>query len=506
MNAALHFLPLVVVLPLLAAGATAAFMLGGGARGDAAEPTTARWSAGFAFAGLVVLAAAALELVAEGAPGRIEYGRWLESGDVALPLALLVDGRGLAFAGIVQLVGWIVLRFSRTYLHREAGFHRFFLGMNLFLAGMQLIVLAGDGALMFVGWELAGISSWLLIGYDTERATATGNALYAFVTNRIGDAGFILGLALAFLWVGSTAWPAIAEVANAGGLDKVSARMLLFGFFIAAVAKSAQLPLSGWLARALEGPTPSSAIFYGAIMVHAGVWMLIRLEPVLRTVPDIMVQVALFGAATALYGWLAGLTQSDVKSSLAFATLTQIGLMFLACGLGFFDFAFIHLCLHALLRASQFLLAPSYMHLLAVPAPEPPAWLKSRRWWYGAALARFWIEPLAQAMVIRPAQAVARDLRTLDDRVLVPLLAPSDDAAAGAAMDDAPGRSIGGRVLAWAADACDAVEQRLTQLAASGRPAQLMRQAGEYFLELEALLERPRYLLILIAATFMVIL
>lgn len=498
------FLPLVIVLPLLVALFIGLRMLRGGvngASGDQAEPATARWAIFAALVGGVILVIAAVAAALEGAPGRIEYYRWLESGSIALPLAFQVDAKSLIFALIVQFVGWITLRFSRTYLHREAAFHRFYFGLNIFLCGMQIIVLAGDAAFTFIGWELAGLSSWLLIGYDTERPTATGNALYAFVTNRIGDAGFILGLSLAFLWVGSTAWPALAEIATDGTLDKVSARMLLFGFFVAAVAKSAQLPLSGWLARALEGPTPSSAIFYGAIMVHAGVWLLIRLEPVLLLVPDIMVQVAIFGLLTALYGWFAGLAQTDVKSSLVFATTTQLGLMFFACGLGYFDFAFAHLCCHALLRATQFLLAPSYMHLLMVAPNPPPRWLAQRTRWYGAALSRFWLEPLAQAMVIRPAQAVARDLRSLDDRILMPLLAP--DEASGSADG---GRSVGKHILAFAANGCYAIEQRLTQIASSGRPAQFMRQVGEYFLELEALLERPRYLLLLIVLTFMVIL
>lgn len=496
MSGLFNLLPLMLLLPLLAAAGIGSRLLAGLA-GDDSEPGTAGWALVTAWLGLLVLLLLALAAYVEGLPGRIEFFRWLQSGEVALPLAFQLDLKSLVFALIVQTVAVVTLRFSRTYLHREAAYHRFFFGLSLFLTGMQTIVLAGDAALMFIGWELVGFSSWLLIGYDTERATATGNALYVFVTNRIGDAGFILGLALAMLWVGNTSWSGLTETALQGGLDKVSARMLLLGFVIAAIAKSAQLPLSGWLARALEGPTPSSAIFYGALMVHAGVWMLIRFEPVLRLVPDIMIQIALFGAATTLYGWFSGLPQSDVKSSLVFATTTQIGLMFLACGLGFFDFAFVHLCLHALLRASQFLLAPSYMHLLSRPAPEPPGWLKSRRWWYGAALARCWLEPLAQTLVVQPAQAVARDLRAADEKVLMPLLATSVEG-------ERPG--VGGRILGWAADWCDAVEQRLTQIASSGRPAQLMRQAGEYFLELEALLERPRYLLLVIAATFMVIL
>jgi NADH:ubiquinone oxidoreductase subunit 5 (subunit L)/multisubunit Na+/H+ antiporter MnhA subunit len=494
---AFALLPLVILLPLIAAMVTGLYMLSGRARGDAAELPTARRASGAALLGLLVLLIVDGLALNDPLPGRIEYARWLESGPAAIPLALLVDARSLAFATLVQLIVWIALRFSRTYLHRETGFHRFFFGICLFLAGMQTIVLAGDAALTFIGWELAGFSSWLLIGYDTERSSASSNALYAFVTNRIGDAGFILGLALAFLWIGSSAWTSFTEA----GLDRITARMLLFGFVLAAIAKSAQIPLAGWLSRALEGPTSSSAIFYGALMVHAGVWILIRLEPVLRVVPDIMIQVAVFGMVTALYGWLAGLTQSDVKSSLVFATTTQIGLMFLACGLGYFDFAFVHMCLHAMLRAAQFLLAPSYMHMITDPAAPTPHWIKSRRWLYGAALQRFWLEPLATTLVVQPTQAVARDLRSFDENVLMPLL--------GRTLATSDSRTVsgaGGQLLLWASGWCEAVEQRLTQLVGSGRPAHLIKQAGEYFLELEALLERPRYLLLLVVATFMVIL
>ncbi len=487
------FLSLLWLLPLFAALAIGARMLGG-ATGDAAEPGTARWSTFTAASGFLLLAAMDVMALLHGAPGRVEFGDWFASGDLSLPLAVLADARALAFATLVQLIGWIVLRFSRTYLHRETGYHRFFLGMNLFMAGMQLIVLAGDGALTFVGWELAGFSSWLLIGYDLPRPAATGNALFAFITNRIGDEGFILGLALAFLWLGSSDWLQLSQ----HNLDKVSARMLLFGFVIAAFAKSAQLPLSSWLPRALEGPTPSSAIFYGAIMVHAGIWLLIRLEPVFLRVPDIMVQVALFGAATALWATLANRSQGDVKTSLVFATLTQLGLMVLEIGLGLFDLAFVHMLLHATWRAWQFLLAPSYMARVDGPARESPwldrllaRWPESRRWLYGASLQRVWLEPLTQTVVMDPVQTIGRDLAGFDQRVMRPLLGERGPAA---------------RLLSFVAGRCAALEERLTQLASSGRATQLLRAAAGWFLEIEALLERPRYLLLMIAATFMVIL
>jgi len=142
-------------------------------------------------------------------------------------------------------------------MHREAGFHRFFIGMNLFAAGMLLIVLAGNAALTFVGWELAGVSSWMLIGYAFERDTASANAQRAFLTNRVGDAGFLLGIALAFLWLGSLDWAAMG--AGAERLPTLYVGLMALGFITAALAKSAQVPFSPWIARALEGPTPSSA-------------------------------------------------------------------------------------------------------------------------------------------------------------------------------------------------------------------------------------------------------
>lgn len=492
-------LPLLWLLPLLAAAAIGGRMLAGTSglgslSGDGSEAGTARWATFTTALGLLLLLAVDLVALREGAPGRLAYGDWFAAGDLRLPVTLLADGRALAFATLVQLVAWITLRFSRTYLHREAGFHRFFLGMGLFLGGMQLIVLAGDGALTFVGWELVGFASWLLIGYDLPRPAATENALHAFVTNRIGDAGFLLGLALAALWLGGADWANL----NDHGLDKVETRMLLFGFVVAAFAKSAQLPLSSWLPRALEGPTPSSAVFYGALMVHAGVWLLIRLEPLFLTVPDIMVQIALFGAATALWAALANRTQADVKTSLVLATLTQIGLMVLEIGLGLFDLAFAHLMLHAAWRAWQFLLAPSYMARVDGPAWERcrldrwlARWPRSRRWLYGAALHRFWLEPLTRAVAVAPAQTVGHDFATFDQRVTRPFLGERGPAA---------------RLLAWSAERCAAVEERLTQLARSARAARLLHAAASWFLEIEALLERPRYLLLMIAATFVVIL
>lgn len=509
MNCQFIFVLLVPLLPLLAALGIAAHVLSGRAVGDAGEPPTARLAEGTAWLTLLLLLGLGVLALREGAPGHFVVGTWFASGAFSFPISFMLDGLALGFATLVALIGAVTLRFARHYLHREAGFHRFFLLMLLFLAGMLLIVLAGNVVLTFVGWELCGVSSWLLIGYAYERPVATGNALYAFLTNRIGDAGFILGIGLAAWWLGSFEWSAIAAWPGTTGFDKVQARLLLLGFLLAALAKSAQVPLAAWLGRALEGPTPSSAIFYGAVMVHAGVYLVLRFEPLLQQVPDIMVYLALAGALTALYGWLGGLVQSDVKSSLVFATSTQVGLMFLACGLGWFELAAWHMGLHAAWRAWQFLLAPSYMHLVGDRAPPPPAWLARRQWLYTAALQRGWLEALTQSALIRPVRALGHDMRDFDDKVLANLVGMPERRRAGEA-DDADavirGQGLAGRLLLWSAGHCQRLERYLVMQRGEGPALRLLHRAGAYLQVLEALLEHPRYLILAILATFVVIL
>jgi len=514
MNCAFIFVMLVPLLPLLAAAGIAVHVLHGpaGAHSDDREPPTARLAEGAAWGALLLLLGlGGLALVA-GLPGHFVVGEWFASGDFRVTFSFMLDGLALGFATLVCLIGIVTLRFSRQYLHREAGFHRFFLCLSLFLAGMLLIILSGNAVLTFVGWELCGVSSFLLIGYAYERPVATANALYAFVTNRIGDAGFILGIALAAWWLGTVEWSGLADwAADPARFDKVLARLLLFGFLLAAAIKSAQVPFAVWIARALEGPTPSSAIFYGALMVHAGVYLVIRLAPVLVQVPDIMVYLALIGAITALYGWFGGLVQTDVKSALIFATTTQVGLMFLACGLGWFELAAWHLVLHAAWRAWQFLLAPSYLHLAQGPAAAAPRWLRDRQWLYTAALRRFWLDPVARSVVIRPSFAAAQDARDFDDNLLANLVGMPAHQRAGRSDEregDAVIRAHGlpGKGLLWLADACARLETYLVLQRAEGPVMRALRRAGSYLQVVEAMLAHPRYLVLIVAITFMVIL
>lgn len=503
----MQLVALVPALPLLAALAIALLHLAGPARGEEGEPLTARltlFAAGLSF--LILLGLDGFALL-NGAPGQTSLGDWFSSGKLHIPLSFTLDGLSLGFGTLVGFIALVTLKFSVNYMHREAGFHRFFLGMNLFAGGMLLIVLAGNAALAFVGWELAGVSSWMLIGYAFERDTATGNAQRAFITNRVGDAGFVLGIALAWFWMGGLDWTAMG--AAAGRLPTLYAGLAALGFAVAALAKSAQVPFSPWIARALEGPTPSSAIFYGAVMVHAGVYLMLRLEPVLVHAPGVLVIIAVLGALTAVYGWLAGYAQTDVKSALLFATTTQVGLMFLAIGLGWFELAAWHAGLHAAWRSWQFLAAPSYMHLLRGPAPRAPEWLRSRPRLYTAALQRFWLEGLADQFLTRPTQGMARDMRAIDENVVSRLVGMPETRRAAVLLGEdrvVKGRGLAGGLLEWVAERLDGFERRLVLQGGGGRLGQGLARLGDWLQWVESLLEQPRYLLVLVMATLVVIL
>jgi NADH:ubiquinone oxidoreductase subunit 5 (subunit L)/multisubunit Na+/H+ antiporter MnhA subunit len=495
---------LVPVLPLLAVIITSLRVLFGRAVGDAAEPLTARLASLTAGGGVLLMLAIDVLTLVEGAPGHRLLGHWFGNGHWAASISFLLDHLSLSVATTTALIGWLVMRFSANYLHREAGFHRFFIVLGVFLSGIQFVLLAGNGLLAFVGWEMCGVASFLLIGYVWQRPVATGNALFVFVTNRAGDAGFLLALGLAAGWLGGFEWTALGQASQ---ISVVNARLLISGFVIAALAKSAQLPFTPWITRALEGPTPSSAIFYGAVMVHAGVFLLLRLEPLLLQVPDVMLGLVIVGILTAIYAAVCALVQTDVKSALIFVTVFQVALMFVAIGLGWTTLATVHLCLHAAWRAWQFLLAPSWLALARERPAPPAAWLAQRQFIYTAALQRFWLDKLAQVLLVQPTVAFARDLRGLEESFIDPALGrpgvghPVHSSRPLVLADGWPGR-----VLGSLSDVLQRIEDRLLLRGRGGFAERLLRRTGAYLRTLENLLEQPRYLMMAVMATFVVIL
>ena len=404
---------LIPVLPLLSALWIGIGYITGENRGESGEFQTTWVSLGAALMSMAILLAVDAHALLNGLPGQIIVAPWLSSEPYRLYFSFTLDTLSLLVGTTVAVTAVLTLRFSANYLHREAGFQRFFLIFNVFIAAMLLIVLAGNAVMMFVGWELAGVSSYLLIAYAFDRPTATENATRAFVTNRVGDGGFILGIFFSLLWLTSVEWPDILH--GSSQLTSLQTAILAGGFFLAAFAKSAMVPFSSWLARALEGPTPSSAVFYGSLMVHGGVFLLLRLSPVIEQVVALQAVLITIGLLTAAYGFLGGLVQSDVKTALIFSTTGQIGLMTIEIGFGWSELAAWHLTAHAVWRAYQLFSAPAFMHSVVRPARPVPQWLSQQRWLYTACLQRFWLDNLSNGLFVRPTINLAREVEIFDE-------------------------------------------------------------------------------------------
>ncbi len=288
---------------------------------------------------------------------------WIATGDFTVSARLFLDPLAVVMALVVTGVGLLIHLYSIGYMAADRAYSRFFADLNLLMGALLLLVLAGDLLLFFVGWELVGLCSYLLIGFwfDRERAAAGGRK--AFVVNRIGDAGFLLGILL--LWRAAGTLEIQAMLPRAGealaGAAAVAAPLLLL---LGATGKSAQLPLYAWLPDAMEGPTPVSALIHAATMVSAGVYMVARLFPLVAH-PPVLAVVAGVGALTAFFAATIALVEWDLKRVLAYSTISQLGYMFLALGVAAPDAGIFHLVTHAFFKALLFLAAGSVMHAMA---------------------------------------------------------------------------------------------------------------------------------------------
>jgi NADH-quinone oxidoreductase subunit L len=306
---------------------------------------------------------------------------WVQVGAFRADFGLALDRLSGIYALFITFVGFLIHVFATGYMHGDRGYYRFFAYLNLFMFAMLTLVLADNLLLMFVGWEGVGLCSYLLIGFYVDKEEAAPAAKKAFIANRVGDWGFVLGILLLF-WLTSHAGApsisffdktgvtsALATVASmpfdgfswhaifAGGITSVA-----FLLFIGATGKSAQIPLFVWLPDAMAGPTPVSALIHAATMVTAGVYMLVRCSAIFTHAPFAMFIVAIIGAATALFAATIGLAQNDIKKVLAYSTISQLGYMFMACGVGAFVAAIFHVMTHAFFKAQLFLGSGSVIH------------------------------------------------------------------------------------------------------------------------------------------------
>jgi len=293
------------------------------------------------------------------------YGTWITAGSFNVDITFVLDQLSLVMLLVITGVGFLIHIYSVGYMHSDEGYWRYFAYLNLFLFFMTTLVLAGNALVMFVGWEGVGLASYLLIGFWFQKKSAADAGKKAFIVNRIGDFGFLIGLFLLIATFGTLSFSDLAArvAANptmSGGVLTVIALCL----FIGATGKSAQLPLYVWLPDAMEGPTPVSALIHAATMVTAGVYMVARTHFIFDRSPLALSVVAIIGAATALFAATIGLVQTDIKRVLAYSTVSQLGYMFLGCGVAAYSAAIFHLITHAFFKALLFLAAGSVIHAM----------------------------------------------------------------------------------------------------------------------------------------------
>lgn len=332
------------------------------------EQVTSRltqWAVGCGASAAAVLAG--LMLLSNRQQVAVEIGNWVAIPEQHFYFHLKLDFNGLTlpFALLSFLLLGVIGAFASPYLHREPGYRRFFLLYAIFFLGMIVAALAGTIETMLVGWELAGLSSVLLVAFFHERHAPVRNGMRVWSVYRVTDVALLLAVL------------ALHHLSGGGDLERLTAtgggemqqtltpnQVLVIGLLlmIAAAGKSALVPFSGWLPRAMEGPTPSSAIFYGALSVHLGVFLLLRVGPPLERSFLLSAVMVLWGVTTALYGAICARVQTDIKSAIAFATITQVGLIVVEIGMGLYSLALLHLIGHACLRTLQLVRAPSLLH------------------------------------------------------------------------------------------------------------------------------------------------
>jgi NADH-quinone oxidoreductase subunit L len=359
------YLWLIPTLPL-AGAAINGFM--GRKSSKRAVTTIALTFPGLAFALALKIA---LGFSSEAAPYVCNLAPWIRSGSVGLPgsfssdFAFYLDQLSLVMLLVVTGVGFLIHIYSVGYMAEDPGYYRFFSYLNLFMFFMLTLVLANNYLMMFVGWEGVGLASYLLIGFWFTKDSAASAGKKAFIVNRIGDFGFLIGLfliiqhfgALNFTDVFAKVEPLASETSGAGMLTAIGILLM-----VGACGKSAQIPLYVWLPDAMEGPTPVSALIHAATMVTAGVYMVARSHVIFERAPMALTVVAIIGTLTALFAATIGITQTDIKKVLAYSTVSQLGYMFMACGAGAFSAGIFHLMTHAFFKGLLFLAAGSVIH------------------------------------------------------------------------------------------------------------------------------------------------
>jgi NADH-quinone oxidoreductase subunit L len=423
------------LLVLIGVGSPAVLLAVLGGASFLNRPLPERWTGRIA-AGSMITACASLTVafVVYGFQATgvqlVSYGAWSSSHEGGIAIEFLVDRFSLAFGALSAAIAGIVSAFSNRYLHRESGYNRYFVLLAMFVTGFLFVALAGNVEVLFIGWEFVGLSSALLVAFFHSRPAPVSNALRVLSVYRISDAAMFTAAVLLRHMAGTDSLSLLfggMASGSAAALTGNSATLIAVLLIVAVAGKSALLPFSGWLPRAMEGPTPSSAVYYGSLSIHAGCFLLLRSAPLLEHAPVARILAGLLGGATAIFAGITTRVQSDVKSSLAYASLTQVGIIVIEVAIGWYTVAFIHLAGHACFRLLQFLSAPNVLHdlhglenaigerpsqrrgYLEMLAPN-----RTRRLLYLIALERGFLDSIIDRVVVEPFMRVASHLSRLD--------------------------------------------------------------------------------------------
>jgi NADH-quinone oxidoreductase subunit L len=300
-------------------------------------------------------------------PEKLELFHWIQAGNLNVSLSFQIDNLSIWFMSIITGVGFLIHMYSISYMHDDEGVTRYFSYLNLFVFSMLLLVMGSNFVVMFMGWEGVGLCSYLLIGFWFKNQNYNDAAKKAFIMNRIGDLGFLLGMLLIFHQFGTLEYTAVFEQAskiiNPNEISGVMLAITLL-LFVGAMGKSAQIPLYTWLPDAMAGPTPVSALIHAATMVTAGIYMIARSNILYSMAPMTLDIIFVIGTSTAILAALIGLTQTDIKKVLAYSTVSQLGFMFMAIGLGGYSAGVFHVTTHAFFKALLFLGAGSVIHAM----------------------------------------------------------------------------------------------------------------------------------------------
>lgn len=303
-----------------------------------------------------------LHILGGGDAVHVEMMTWMATGDLYIPFGFIVDQVSVTMMMVVTLVSTVVHVYAIGYMDHDKGFNRFFSYLSAFVFSMMVLVMSDNFAGLFIGWEGVGLCSWLLIGFWYHKESASWAANEAFIMNRIADLGMLVGIFLVYWNTGTLQYEGAFKAVE--GLDHSVLVMMGIFLFIGAMGKSAQFPLHTWLADAMEGPTPVSALIHAATMVTAGVYLVVRANPLYSHIPEVGIFIASLGAFVALFAASMALVNRDMKRIIAYSTLSQLGYMFAAAGLGAYWVALFHLMAHAFFKALLFLGAGNVMHAM----------------------------------------------------------------------------------------------------------------------------------------------